>query len=302
MRRPHVAAALVAALVTGAACRSGKPGVTEALDSTVLAKRESHLAEALARPDSGAAGGKAMARWVLPASLAEISGIALTADGRLFAHGDERGQVSEIDYRRGVVIKQFTLGKHTLHEDFEAITVVGDTMYLLASDGKLYLFQEGASRDEVDYTLLDTKLGHECEFEGLAYDPAIHALLLACKHVTTKALKDFLVIYRWPLPGAGGAELVPLTVPIARVIESTSLKDFHPSDITVDPASGNYVLISAQEQALVALTPAGAKVLARALPDALEHTEGVAITTDSILILSDEAGNRPAAIALYRWR
>jgi hypothetical protein len=35
---------------------------------------------------------------------------------------------------------------------------------------------------------------------------------------------------------------------------------------TVDPSSGNYVLVAAQENALVAFTPAGAAVCSRPLP------------------------------------
>ena len=32
------------------------------------------------------------------------------------------------------------------------------------------------------------------------------------------------------------------------------------------------------------------------------QAEGVAITKDSILIISDEATSKPAAVTLYRWR
>ena len=51
---------------------------------------------------------KAVARWILPHDLDELSGLALTPDGRLLAQGDERGKISEIDYRRGIIVKQFT--------------------------------------------------------------------------------------------------------------------------------------------------------------------------------------------------
>jgi hypothetical protein len=41
---------------------------------------------------------------------------------------------------------------------------------------------------------------------------------------------------------------------------------------------------------------------AEALPTGHEQAEGVAVTPDGILIISDEATRTPAAITLYRWR
>ena len=294
---------LVAVLLAAVACRSGHGKPRAEADSTDLVRREARLAATLALPDSGAARSAVLARWILPRSLKEISGLALTADGRLFTHDDERGRVAQVDYRRGLVLKQFSLGQPALRADFEGITVAGDAMFLLVSNGKLYEFQEGANGEHVAYVLHDTHLKHECEFEGVAFDPVLDALLLACKNVHAKGpLQDSLVIYRWKLHGAGGARPTRLTVPLARAIGPNGWKGLHPSDITRDPSSGNYVIVAAEEKALIEITPAGEVVSTRSLPPPLEHTEGVAITKDSLLILSDEAGKDPAAIALYRWR
>lgn len=243
-----------------------------------------------------------IARWVLPRGLEEVSGLALTADGRLLTHGDQRAEVFEIDYRRGVAVKQFALGRPTEHGDFEAIAVVGDTVVLLASNGTLYLFREGANDARVAYTIHDTNLGRECEFEGLAFDPAIRALLLACKNVGMKGLQDSLVIFRWSVQG-GKTPLSRLTVPLSRVIGSNAWDGLHPSDITIDPLNGNYVIIAGREKAIVEITPAGAVVFARPLPGKHPQPEGVAITRDSILIVSDEASHKgeSGVVTLYRW-
>ena len=303
MRRLPAAVALLAGLLASTACNSGQAAAGVLADSAEVARRATRLAGLLAQPDSSSDRGAALARWVLPANLAEISGLALTADGRLLVHDDERSMVSEIDYRRGVVVKQFTVGKQVVLADFEGIALAGDALFLLTSDGVLYEFQEGARGAQVEYAVHDTHLGHECEFEGVAFDPALDALLMACKHVRIKgALRDSLVIYRWTLPGGSGAPPTRLTVPLAAVIGANGWKGFHPSDITLAPVSGDYVLVSAEEEALVEITPAGAVVAARALPGSLQHTEGIAITADSILILSDEAGKLSAAVTLFRWR
>ena len=50
------------------------------------------------------------------------------------------------------------------------------------------------------------------------------------------------------------------------------------------------------------MSPEGAILETRMFPaGAHDQPEGVAITRDSMLIISDEAVTRPAAITLYRW-
>jgi uncharacterized protein YjiK len=276
--------------------------------------RDARFAQAVAHPDTGLASAAVIARWLLPPELNEISGLALTADGRLLTHGDERGLVFEVDYRRGVVVKRFALGNPTVHGDFEAITVVGDTVVLLASNGALYMFREGANGARVEYTVHDTKLGRVCEFEGVAFDQTIRALLLVCKTARTKSLRDSLVIFRWKVERGKNPLMSKLTVPLRRVIGSNGWDGLHPSDITIDPFNGDYVIVASREKALVEITPAGDVIFARPLPGDHAQPEGVAITRDGVLIISDEksqgasarhahrsSADESAVMTLYRW-
>lgn len=294
---------LAAAALTLAATAC-KPADAARIDRAELEKREARLAALKARGDSGVADSTikdgAIARWVLPQDLDEISGVALTPDGRLLAHGDERAQISEIDFRRGVVTKQFVVGAPIIRADLEAIAVANDVIFLLGSNGILYEFREGANGERVNYTSIDTHLGKECEFEGLAYDSTLSSLLLACKNVDLKGAKDKMVIYRWKLHG-GGKRLSRLEVPLAPILQALGEKEFHPSDITVDPITGNYVLIAGIEEAIVQVTPDGQLVFARPLRGNHHQPESIAITRDSILIIGDEATRQPAVLTLYRW-
>lgn len=241
-----------------------------------------------------------LARWVLPRDLDEISGMTLTSTGRLLAHGDERAQVSAIDYRRGVITKQFVVGRPTITGDIEGIAAVHDAVFLLASNGTLYEFREGENGQRVGYITADTHLGKECEFEGLAFDPSINSLLLACKKVELEQTRDSMVIYRWKLQ-SGGQRLSMLAVPLTRILAAIGEKELHPSDITVDPNTGHYVIVASIERALVEITPTGEVVSARKLGRQHNQPESIAITKDGILIIGDEAGRRPAVITLYRW-
>ena len=235
--------------------------------------------------------------------MGEVSGLAVTSDGRLLAHGDEWGQVYVIDPRGGALLKRFTIGAtgSDTRADFEGITVVGERIFMVASNGTLYEFAEGADGERVDFVVHDTRLGKECEFEGVAFDSTQGIVVLPCKNVGTKNLRDNLVLYRWRIGGNGDSTLAPLIIPLSTVIGSNSWKDLHPSDVTIDPATGNYVLVAAQEKALIEITPLGVVVRASPLPGKHKQAEGIALTPDGILIVGDEATTRPASLTLYRW-
>jgi uncharacterized protein YjiK len=302
-----IVSACAAACVAASACRPADAAKGRG-DSTELRRREARLERSLARRDSGATSDtdatKPVARWIMPVDLAELSGFALLPNGRLLAHGDEHAKIYEVDYRRGTVVKEFTLGKPAVKGDFEAIATVDDRLYLLDSNGTLYEFHEGKNGEHVEYSTHDTKLGKECEFEGLAYDPAITSLLLACKHVHEKRFKTDVLIYRWPVAKdeQGERKIAELAVPLSSIPKAVLKKgEFHPSDIAIDPITGNYVILSSLERAIVSITPAGQVVSARALPGEHDQAEALAITKDSILIIGDEAARKPAVITLYRW-
>jgi len=303
MRTFLLAAAMIVLLQAGSGCRKSGESASDATmnDSTALEARVTRLTAALANADSESARGKPVARWLLPPELAEISGLALTPDGRLFAHNDETARITELDYRRGTVIKQFFVGKIGWRGDFEGLAYAEDRFFLLESTGNLYEFREGAEGEQVDYAAHDTRLGKECEFESVAYDSTANALVLACKKGGAKRSKDMLLLYRYSLGDSGEAELSEIMVPYSEAIGKNGWKELHPSDITVDPSTGNYVLVAAQEKALVALTPAGAVVFSRPLGGRHPQSEGIAITRDGILIIADESVGAAASITLYRW-
>jgi hypothetical protein len=302
MNRLARSALQAAALLVLVGCQAFQEDLPGVLASPTAIAREARLTKSLTARDPAVADTTPLAQWLLPPGLQEISGLALTSDGRLLVHDDELGQVWEIDHRRGVLVKRFSLGNGSLAGDFEGITVADDVVYMVSGNGGLYEFREGANHARVSYVLHDTGLDEECEFEGVAFDPAINSLLLACKLVLNKDLEDSLVIFRWSLTDHG-ARLSKLTVPLAGIIGANDWKSVQPADISVDPHTGNYVLVAStsREKALISITPQGTVVFVRTLSALHHQPEGLAITKDSILIVSDEAATPPAILTLYRW-
>ncbi len=282
------------------ACRE-TPQARAAEARAVEATRKQEFARRLALADANPTKPVPVAQWIMPSELREISGLALTSRGTVLTHDDNIGRVYEIDPKTGILLKAFSL-TGGVRGDFEAITIAGTDIYLLRSNGKIYKFKEGADAAQVPYSMYDTGLGKDCEFESMAYEADSSRLLLACKKFLQKNAPKELLIYRVPLPLGDRSATTMLKVPIKDVIGSNKWKNFHPSDINIDPVTKNYVIIASHEKGLIVVTPGGEVVRSESLPGDHRQPEGVAITLDSMLLVSDEANVMPPAITLYRWR
>ncbi len=240
-------------------------------------------------------------QWALPDKLLEISALAMTPDNRLLAVDDERAVVYEIDYVSGGLVKAFALDKPVLRSDFEGLAVLDSTVYLMTSDGIIYSAPEGGDGDRVAYESHNTGLGSECEFEGLAADPAGRRLLLLCKNVRKKADIDTLSIYVWD---AVGETLLPrdrIELPVADISLALRSRRLHPSGLVVDQETGNLLLVAAREQALIELEGDGKFIAARRLELPRRHpqAEGIELAPDGRLILADEGGKSRARLSVY---
>jgi uncharacterized protein YjiK len=282
-----------------AACRD-TPKAKAADVQAVEAARKKELARRLAAADANQENPAAVAEWIMRPELREISGLTLTTRGTVLTHDDNVARVYEIDPKTGILLKGFSL-EGGVRGDFEAITVAGTDVYLLESKGRFYRFKEGADAAQVPYSVYDTKLGKECEFESMVYEADSTRLVIVCKKIRGKNAQHEVLIYRFPMP-LDRATMSTLSVPIEDVIGLNKWKDFHPSDITIDPITKNYVMISSREKGLLVMTPDGDLVRSGPLPGDHRQPEGVAITKDSLLLISDEVNVKPAAITVYRWR
>lgn len=293
--------ALLAVVLSGTvSCRETEQAKAAQVKSLQTA-RQQQLQLRIAMADSNHSTATPLAKWIVAPELREISGLSLLPDGSLLAHDDEMAKIYQIDPKAGIILKSFSLDGLP-HADFEAIAAAGSDIYLLESHGNLFKFKAGADGEVVPYTKLDTRLGHQCEFESMAYEPDSSRLLLACKKVGSKSLKNQLVIYQVPLPFTDVSRITMLAIPEADIIGAHGWKNFEPSDMAIDPTTKNYVLVASLQKALAVITPGGTVVRSELLPGDHPQAEGLAITSDNIMIISDEATKEPAVITLYRWR
>lgn len=234
-------------------------------------------------------------QWTLPPRLREISGLATTADGRLFAHDDERAIVYQLDIASGQIQKSFSVGEPTEGGDFEglAITPSGD-FFLATSTGAVLRFREAQDGAHAALQRYDTGLRDTCEVEGLAYLTAEESLILACKTNHARDMRDAVAIYAWAVNGRAPARLWR-NLPA----DAFGARKLHPSSIEIDLLSGRIVLVAAREAALAELSASGEVLSVRRLGRGHRQTEGSAILADGSLMLADEGGDGQARLTRY---
>jgi uncharacterized protein YjiK len=238
-------------------------------------------------------------QWKLPGRLREISGLATTSDDRLFGHDDEKAIIYEMDYDAGKLVKAFSLGDKPAQADFEGIAIVGDRFYLVTSWGRLYEVFEGDDDERMLYNTYDTGAGRKCEIEGLAYEPTDHTLLLLCKNPRVDELQDRVAIFKWSLEDRGVVEDPSIEIGLESFTDVTG-KDFQPSAIDRNAATGTYFVVAAGQEAIAEITPQGEVLSVRKFPKGShKQAEGVAFLSDNRLIVADEGGGGRARLTAY---
>lgn len=252
----------------------------------------------------------------LPAELHEISGLAVTADGRLFAHGDEDGTVYQLDPRSGRVTKRFALaatgddpdlGKKVrdgrLAGDFEDIAIAGDRFFLVSSNGVLLEFAEGEDGGSVPYRAYPTGLEKVCEVEGLAFDPSAKSLLLLCKTMREKSGRQQVVVYAWSLADRSLGDKPRLAVPWSALARATGGNGFNGSALTLTPGGQSLLMVAGMQQLFAEVGPDGAVRRGGAMDKGTHpQPESLAFLPDGTLLVASEGGKGEAVLTRYSVR
>lgn len=229
-------------------------------------------------------------RYELSKELEEVSGICMSPQGMLGMVQDEIGRVyvfnTETRYLENIL--------HFRDKgDFEGIEIVGDTAYVLKSNGKLYELANFRSRDLVirDYK---TFLSEDNDTEGLGYDPKNHYLLIACKSSPSyeeRSYKGNRAIYAFDLRSK---QLLPEPYLLINrdMVESYTGKEnqkFKPSGLALHPLSNDlYVIASAGQLMVVIDQHASIKWIMELEKKVLRQPEGICFAPDGTMYIASE--------------
>ena len=256
----------------------------------------------------------------LPQKLHEISGITFYKKKELACIQDEKGVVYFYDIKKEKLRNTTPFAKD---KDYEGITNVNDTLYVLCSNGEI---SEIDSKNEDGLVnTYSTFLNKQNNCEGLCYDNKLHRLLIACKGIPNKgsAGKGMKAIYSFNLtsktmdktpvyiidPDSVKKILVDAQDEniISKLFKNDSSEKgflFEPSELCIDPITEDVYILSSVGKTILALTSEGKlKFSVHLNPELYKQPEGLTFSKDGTMYISDEGkGGKANLIKISRLR
>jgi uncharacterized protein YjiK len=239
---------------------------------------------------------------MLPAKLAEISGITFYKDGYLLGHHDENASIYLINYEGGNAEKLVDPG---INGDFEDIAFTGDKTYLLQSNGTIYEFdmQDTVSNKPQIYK---TNLNEKNDTEGLAYDKYNNKLLIACKNKPgikkTEVGLNVRCIYQFDLLSKKLIEKPLVTIDLDKLSKQYGIAKFMPSAIAIHPQNGHIYILASVGKALIVMDRDNEIVETYKLkPSIFQQPEGLCFHPDGHqLFISNEGSSSNANLLVFK--
>ncbi len=237
----------------------------------------------------------------LSKNLSEVSGLAFTDDGRLYAHNDEAAMIFEIEPKTGKELKKFYLGRPMVTGDFEGIAAKKDTLFLTNSSGTIFRFRAGENGQAVRYDMFKTALHAKNNVEGLAYDPATDCLLLACKDDAGTGRSDQKAIYAFSLKTLKLEAKPRFLLSLAEILTHTGRKEFNPSGLERHPVTGHFFVLAFNGLAIAEIDPQGRILgISKLHKSTHKQPEGLAIAKDGTMVIANEGQGKTAKLVIYR--
>lgn len=236
-------------------------------------------------------------QWDLPAVLLEISGLSSIDDNRFACVQDEQGTIFIYNTGTKKIEKEIPFAGVG---DYEGIAVVGETIYVVTADGKIYEVKNYKS-GKPGVTNYRTHLTAKQNIEGLAYDPKNNRLLASIKDQETNGA-DYKGIYSFDLATKTMAKepvyKIDLSDPLlANGKKKKSGNTIQPSEILVHPVTNEILVLDGPGGRLVVLDANGKiKKLHQLAGKAFSQPEGMTFAPGGKFYISNEGKKEPGNI------
>lgn len=234
--------------------------------------------------------------YELPGLLREISGHSLTDSTTVLCVQDELGAVFEYDLVKGEITNIF---RFTDIGDFEGITLRGDVVYVLRSDGTIFSFNY-KDRKSIEKNMLSI---NALNFESLTYVESSGTFLVVSKDVIINTPESTRIIYE--ITNDDFHKPSPLKEidvhDLNRFIEKTLGNErsesvvFNPSDIAVHPITKDIYVLSASDRVLAVYGDDGLKSVFPLPAEVYYKPEGITFYANGDLLISSEGDKKEIA-------
>jgi uncharacterized protein YjiK len=255
----------------------------------------------------------------VPFELREISGITSHAEGQMACVQDEEGVIYIYDLYNNTIIDKITFAEPG---DFEGLTKVDSTFYVLRSDAQLYSVTRSLDSVIVNSNRLSI---HAWDNEALCYDQRNKRLLLTPKSKNGKGpeFKGQRAIFEISLE-TGKLNPIPIfTIQVEDILkfaldkniplpkkEASKITDsidyflkFKPSSIAVHPKTNDIYVISAIDHTMAVFEKSGKLINFMTLdPVLFNKTEGMTFLPNGDLIVTNEGQMGTPTLLKFNWQ
>jgi hypothetical protein len=233
-------------------------------------------------------------RYELPNTLLEISGIAAVSDSVIACVADEKGTVYFFNLNSGRIENKLVFaGKG----DFEDLTIVHDTMYVMNSNGTLWTIKNYRDTPSITSTTLNIELPFE--LEGLC--DRGDTLFVAAKyyHNKKKNSRGELPVWKLTLPEMQVQDALFSLPDIISPSDKQSVP-FHTSAMLFNEREKEWIFISTHTKAVIRCDYTGNIIQSALLPSfKFSQPEGICFTPSGNLLISNEGKDGRADILLF---
>jgi uncharacterized protein YjiK len=260
-------------------------------------------------------------KYKLPDYLEEISGLSYYGKGKIACVQDEKAHIYILNLDKEKIVEKYDFGNDA---DYEDISVVGNTAYILRNNGHIYRIKNFKKKDR-KVKKFPTPLKEKNDTEGMAYDPSSNSLLIACKGSPSiekeNLYEGFKAIYKFDLEEGellrephflidlkrldsyiDRSAFTKLSVRVAkglRLIDSET--SFKPSGIAIHPLDGEIYIISSVGKLLIILNLSGkVQNVIELDPKLFRQPEGICFSPKGDMFISNEGQGGKGYILKFR--
>jgi uncharacterized protein YjiK len=236
-------------------------------------------------------------KWDMPKYLAEISGLSYVDGQRLACVQDELGKIFIYNIASSSVEKEISFGAAG---DYEGLAVVGETIWVLRADGKLFEVSNiNAAKPSVkEYS---TPLTTKQDPEGLCYNKKNNRLLVVIKGAEP-GTENYKGIYAFDLNSRKMDQQPVFKIDLQNKVfgngsDKKKKSTINPSGISIHPVSGDmYITDGRNPQLLVTDAGGNIKKLYGLNNNDFAQPEGITFNPAGDLFIANEGTKQPGNI------
>jgi len=236
-------------------------------------------------------------KWDMPKYLAEISGLSYIDGQRFACVQDELGKIFIYNAASSSVEKEILFGATG---DYEELAVVGETIWVLRADGKLFEVRNmNAAKPSVkEYS---TQLTTKQDPEGLCYDKKNNRLLIAIKGAEP-GTENYKGIYAFDLSSKEMDQQPVFKIDLQNKVfgngsDKKKRNSMNPSGISIHPVSSDLYVIDGRNPQLLIIDAGGnIKKLYTLNSKEFAQPEGITFNSAGDLFIANEGTKQPGNI------